>query len=43
VVVELGFSSPHSKSSEPVLDPSLTTDQIVDVVTDPRVRLYLDE
>jgi hypothetical protein len=42
-VVELGFSSPYRKTDAPVLDPSLTPDQLVDVVTDPRVRLYLND
>jgi hypothetical protein len=43
VVVELGFDSPYLKSDRPVVDPSLTVDQLVDVVTDPHVRMYLDE
>lgn len=42
VTVELGFSSPYPRSAKPVLDPSLTTAQLVEVVSDPRVRLYLD-
>jgi hypothetical protein len=43
MVVELGFDSPYLKSDRPVVDPSLTVDQLVDVVTDPHVRMYLDE
>jgi hypothetical protein len=39
-VVELGFHSPYLASDQPVTNPSLTTDQLIDVATDPQVRFY---
>jgi hypothetical protein len=39
-VVELGFNSPYLAADQPILNPSLTTDQLIEVATDPRVRFY---
>ena len=39
-VVELSFRSPYLASDPAIVHPSLTAQQLVDVATDPRVRMY---
>ncbi|MGH3116035.1 MAG: hypothetical protein ACRDQ2_02770 [Gaiellales bacterium] len=42
-LVELSFSSPiHTSDLDPILDPSLTTAELVAIVTDPGLRLHND-
>jgi len=41
-VAELSFRSPYLASDQAVVHPSLTAHQLIDVATDPRVRLYPD-
>jgi len=39
-VVEVSFRSPILASDQPVVHPTLTAQQLIDVATDPRVKLY---
>jgi len=41
-VIELSFRSPYLASDPAVVHPSLTAQQLIDVATDPSVRLYPD-